>query len=142
MNAFPRSRRSPWVGAFVFAVAVAAWACLHAGAHPQASPRPSDLAYIGPGAGFAFLGSFLTLVAGFFLSLLSFLVWPFRMAWRLIRRRKGYAQARVRKIVFLGLDGLDPRLTERWMAEGKLPNLARLAASGSYSRLRTTFPSL
>src|SRR6202020_549096 len=39
-------------------------------------------------------------------------------------------------------DGLDPKLTERWMAEGKLPNLARLAAEGSYHRLRTTFPAL
>jgi predicted AlkP superfamily phosphohydrolase/phosphomutase len=46
------------------------------------------------------------------------------------------------KIIFLGLDGLDARLTERLMAEGKLPNLARLAAEGSYHRLRTTFPAL
>jgi len=99
-------------------------------------------AYIGPGAGFAFLGSFLTLVAGFFLSALSLVLWPFRVAWRAIRRRKGFRDAQVRRIIFLGLDGLDPRLTERWMAEGKLPNLARLAAEGSYTRLRTTFPAL
>jgi predicted AlkP superfamily phosphohydrolase/phosphomutase len=59
-----------------------------------------------------------------------------------VRRRKGYRHAWVKKIVFLGLDGLDPRLTERLMAEGKLPNLARLAAEGSYTRLRTTFPAL
>jgi len=97
---------------------------------------------VGPGAGFAFLGSFLTLVAGFFLSFFSLLLWPFRTAWRAVRRRKGYRHAWVKKIVFLGLDGLDPRLTERLMAEGKLPNLARLAAEGSYTRLRTTFPAL
>ena len=48
--------------------------------------------------------------------------------------------ARVKKVIFLGLDGLDPQLTERFMAEGKLPNLARLKEQGSYSRLRTTFP--
>jgi predicted AlkP superfamily phosphohydrolase/phosphomutase len=108
----------------------------------QPHDGPAQLAYIGPGAGFAFLGSFLTLVAGFFLSLFSFLVWPFRMAWRAVRRRKGFRHAQVKKIVFLGLDGLDPRLTERFMAEGKLPNLARLAAAGGYRRLRTTFPSL
>jgi len=101
-----------------------------------------ELAYIGPGAGFAFLGSFLTIIAGFFLSLVSFLSWPFRMAWRLLRRRKGFRNARVRKIIFLGLDGLDPRLTEKFMSEGKLPNLLRLKEQGSYSRLRTTFPSL
>jgi predicted AlkP superfamily phosphohydrolase/phosphomutase len=102
----------------------------------------AEWAYVGPGAGFAFLGSFLTLVAGFFLSFFSLLLWPFRTAWRAVRRRKGYRHARVKKIVFLGLDGLDPRLTERLMAEGKLPNLARLAAEGSYTRLRTTFPAL
>src|SRR4029077_19510749 len=37
---------------------------------------------------------------------------------------------------------LDPRLTERFMAEGKLPNLQRLQQQGSFHRLRTTFPSL
>jgi predicted AlkP superfamily phosphohydrolase/phosphomutase len=105
-------------------------------------PHSAQLAYVGPGAGFAFLGSFLSLIAGFFLSLLSLLAWPFRMAWRTLRRRRGYRRALTKKIVFLGLDGLDPRLTERLMDEGKLPNLARLRADGSYSRLRTTFPAL
>jgi len=100
------------------------------------------LAYIGPGAGFAFLGSFLTLVAGFFLSVFALLSWPFRLAWGAMRRRKGYRHARVERIIFLGLDGLDPRRTERMMAEGAMPNLARLAAQGSYHRLRTTFPAL
>jgi len=98
--------------------------------------------YIGPGAGFALLGSFLSLIAGLFLSALSLLLWPIRMARRLLARRKGFRNARVKKIIFIGLDGLDPRLTERFVAEGKMPNLARLAASGSYRRLRTTFPSL
>jgi predicted AlkP superfamily phosphohydrolase/phosphomutase len=101
-----------------------------------------QVAYIGPGAGFAFLGSFLTLAASFFLSLVSLLSWPFRMAWRLLRRRKGFRNARVRKIIFLGLDGLDPRLTERFMSEGKLPHLQQLKEQGAYSRLRTTYPSL
>ena len=124
-------------GAFELALALAALA--YAGLHPAHS---AQLAYVGPGAGFAFLGSFLTLAAGFFLSVFSLFSWPFRMAWRAVRRRNGYRRARVKKIIFLGLDGLDPRLTERLMAEGKLPNLARLAAGGSYTRLRTTFPAL
>jgi predicted AlkP superfamily phosphohydrolase/phosphomutase len=105
-------------------------------------PHSVQFAYIGPGAGFAFLGSFLTLVAGFLMSVFSFLFWPFRTAWRVIRRRKGFRNARVKKIIFLGLDGLDPQLTEQFIAEGKLPNLARLASEGSYHRLRTTFPAL
>jgi predicted AlkP superfamily phosphohydrolase/phosphomutase len=103
---------------------------------------PLLLAYIGPGAGFAFLGSFLTLVGGLVLGAVSVLVWPFRVLWRALRRRGSYARARVRKVVVLGLDGLDPIITERLMAEGRLPHLAALRASGSYRRLRTTFPAL
>lgn len=100
------------------------------------------VAYIGPGAGFAFAGSFLTLLWGLVVGLGSMLLWPFRMAWRVIRRRNGFSKAHVRRVIFLGLDGLDPRLTEKFLAEGKLPNLAKLRAEGSYHRLRTTFPAL
>jgi predicted AlkP superfamily phosphohydrolase/phosphomutase len=42
------------------------------------------------------------------------------------------------KVVILGFDGMDPRLMERWMAEGKLPNMAKLAARGSFTPLGTT----
>jgi predicted AlkP superfamily phosphohydrolase/phosphomutase len=101
-----------------------------------------QLAYIGPGAGFAFLGSFFTLIISLVLSVLSLLAWPFRMAWLLITRRRGFRKARVKKLIFLGLDGFDPGLAERFMAEGKLPNLRRLKEQGSYSKLRTTFPAL
>jgi predicted AlkP superfamily phosphohydrolase/phosphomutase len=100
------------------------------------------LAYIGPGAGFVFLESFFTLVVSILASLLSIFLWPFRMLLRIARRRRGFGAARIRKLIFLGLDGLDPELTERFMAEGKLPNLARLREQGSYRRLRTTFPAL
>lgn len=99
-------------------------------------------AYIGPGAGFAFLGSFLTLVLSVLATIASLLLWPFRMVRMMIRRKRGMRAARVKKLIFLGLDGLDPELTERWMGEGKLPNLARLREQGSYQRLRTTCPAL
>mgnify|MGYP005848355195 CR=1 FL=1 len=102
----------------------------------------SKLAYIGPGAGFAFLGSFLTLLWALVVSAGTLLTWPARLAWKAVRRRKGWRNARIKKLIFLGLDGFDPRLTEKLMAEGKLPNLARLRERGSYRRLRTTFPSL
>jgi predicted AlkP superfamily phosphohydrolase/phosphomutase len=42
------------------------------------------------------------------------------------------------KIVILGFDGMDPELTERWMAEGQLPHLARLATQGGFYRLETS----
>jgi hypothetical protein len=85
------------------------------------------IAYVGPGAGFALLGSFLTIVIAFLLSAFSMLIWPFRAAWRLAASRLfRRGKPKIRKLIFLGLDGLDPRLTERFMAEGKLPHLQKL----------------
>jgi predicted AlkP superfamily phosphohydrolase/phosphomutase len=111
-------------------------------AYVQPPDNHQVLAYVGPGAGFAFLGSFLSLLAGLMLSIVSLLTWPFRLLRQSLRRRQGFKKAHIRKLIFVGLDGLDPKLTERFMAEGKLPNLTRLRESGGYSRLRTTFPSL
>src|ERR1700691_3982133 len=99
-------------------------------------------AYVGPGAGFAFLGSFLTLLLSLLAGLASLLLWPFRMLRGLLRRGRGMRAAHVKKLIFLGLDGLDPEFTEKLMAEGKLPNLTRLKEQGSYRRLRTTLPAL
>jgi predicted AlkP superfamily phosphohydrolase/phosphomutase len=108
----------------------------------RTSQDPISYSYVGPGTGFAFLGSFVTVITGFLLSVASLLFWPFRVFRAAVRRRRGFRHARVRKLIFLGLDGLDHRLTERYLAEGKLPNLALLKQQGSFHALRTTFPSL
>jgi len=42
------------------------------------------------------------------------------------------------KMVIIGFDGMDPHLLEKWMAEGKLPNIAALAKRGGFSPLQTT----
>jgi len=42
------------------------------------------------------------------------------------------------KLVVLGFDGMDPHLLERWMNEGKLPNIAKLAHRGGFYPLQTT----
>lgn len=44
------------------------------------------------------------------------------------------------KVVVLGFDGADAGLVERWMNEGKLPNLDRLRKQGTFSPLRPTNP--
>jgi len=44
------------------------------------------------------------------------------------------------QVVVLGFDGADPNLLSKWMAEGKLPNLARLARTGTFRPLQTTNP--
>ncbi|MGA8599577.1 MAG: alkaline phosphatase family protein [Bryobacteraceae bacterium] len=99
-------------------------------------------AYIGPGAGFAFLGSFFTILFSLVASCISLLLWPFRMVWLTVRGNSSFRKAKIRKLIFLGLDGFDPDLAEQFMAEGKLPNLARLKFEGDYRRLRTTSPPL
>lgn len=104
-------------------------------------PTPSH-AYAGPGAGFAVLSSFWTLFIAFLYSVYAFLTWPFRHLLRLVRRRKSLANAQIKRAVILGFDGMDPELAERFIQEGKLPNLARLREQGTFRKLRTTFPAI
>ncbi len=44
------------------------------------------------------------------------------------------------RVVVLGFDGADAGLVERYLAEGKLPNLERLRREGTYAPLATTNP--
>jgi predicted AlkP superfamily phosphohydrolase/phosphomutase/tetratricopeptide (TPR) repeat protein len=46
------------------------------------------------------------------------------------------------RVMVLGLDGLDPQTVDLLMAEGKLPNFARLRQEGAYGRLETSRPIL
>lgn len=47
----------------------------------------------------------------------------------------------VKKVIVIGLDGLEPKIVEPMLNAGELPNLARLRDLGGYSRVRTTFPA-
>ncbi|MCK5377732.1 MAG: alkaline phosphatase family protein, partial [Acidobacteria bacterium] len=105
-----------------------------------ASPRVAD-AYIGPGAGFAVLGSFAVLFVTMLVAGVSILAWPFRMLWRMVRRRTK-SKPLVKRLIVVGFDGQEPRITERMMAEGRLPNFSKLAEQGCYSKLQSTFPSI
>ncbi|MEE8378213.1 MAG: alkaline phosphatase family protein [Candidatus Aminicenantaceae bacterium] len=99
-------------------------------------------AYVGPGAGFAFLSSFLVLIVTFFLAIFTFLSWPFRFFFHLIRGQKAYKKSLIDRLVIVGLDGMDPVLAEKFMAEGKLPNFSELRKTGCYAPLETTIPSI
>lgn len=46
------------------------------------------------------------------------------------------------RTIVLGFDGMDPNLTEQWMAQGLLPHFSQLAKQGHYQRLATTNPAL
>lgn len=98
-------------------------------------------AYIGPGAGFAFLGSGSVLILALVLFLVTLLLLPFRVLMQQIRSFKR-GKSKFKRVVIVGLDGLDPKITERMLDEGRLPNLAALREQGSYSRLGTTLPAL
>jgi len=43
-----------------------------------------------------------------------------------------------KKLVILGFDGMDPHLLKKWMDEGKLPNISKLAQGGGMFPLQTT----
>src|SRR6266498_5630225 len=51
------------------------------------------------------------------------------------------ATASQQKVIVLGFDGVDARYTQKWMDEGKLPNLAKLRDSGTFRPLRPTIPA-
>jgi predicted AlkP superfamily phosphohydrolase/phosphomutase len=102
---------------------------------------PPAAAYIGPGAGFALVSSFLVVFTTVIIAIAVLLIWPFRASWRYFRFY-GKANPKIKRLIVLGLDGQEPKLTDRWMAEGKLPNFQRLAEQGCYHRLATTFPSI
>ena len=46
-----------------------------------------------------------------------------------------------KKVIVIGLDGLEPSIVEAMLDRGELPNLARIQQTGFYSRLRTTYPA-
>jgi predicted AlkP superfamily phosphohydrolase/phosphomutase len=103
---------------------------------------PVAEAYIGPGAGFAFLSSFLFLALSFLLAIFSLLAWPFRLLARTVVRRRSKPRGNIDRVVIVGLDGLDPGLTEQFMAEGKLPHFQRLREMGTFTPLATSYPSI
>jgi predicted AlkP superfamily phosphohydrolase/phosphomutase len=104
-------------------------------------PSPAH-AYIGPGAGIAVGGSIFAVLAALFSAVLILFTWPLRLVLRLLLRRHPPARARFKRVVILGLDGLDHGLTEKLLEEGKLPNLAALRDQGCFRPLASTLPPI
>ena len=105
-----------------------------------ATPEPVA-AYVGPGAGFVFVTSFLVFAVSLLIALFSVLLWPFRAGLRFLRRAH-LPKPKIRRLIVVGFDGQDPKLTDRFMAAGKLPNFQSLAAEGCYHPLQSTCPSV
>jgi predicted AlkP superfamily phosphohydrolase/phosphomutase len=98
--------------------------------------------YVGPGAGFGILTSFVVFLNALLLSLLSLLIWPVRILVRLLRRIRLPLKPRARRVVILGLDGFSPRLASELIDRGNLENLAALSREGTMTELRTTCPGI
>lgn len=105
------------------------------------APAPVQ-AYFGPGAGFALAGSFFAVFLAVCSAVLLVVTWPVRLIWRSLFGWRALARSRVRRVVILGLDGLDHTLTARWLDEGKLPNLAALRDQGCFKPLASTLPPI
>ncbi len=104
-------------------------------------PAPA-LAYIGPGAGFALGGSILFGLAGIIVAIGAVLLWPIRTVIRALRSRRRLSKARARRVIVLGLDGLDPGLVKEGLREGRLPNFRRLKDRGGFRPLATVWPAM
>jgi predicted AlkP superfamily phosphohydrolase/phosphomutase len=105
------------------------------------APSPA-FAYIGPGAGLALAGPLFAVFAAFVSALMLLLIWPLRMAWRALFWWRRPPQGRFKRVVILGLDGLDYGMTQRMLAEGGLPNMEALRKQGCFKPLATTLPSI
>ncbi len=101
------------------------------------------ISYIGPGAGFAFIGSFLILLSALALVLIALISWPFRAFLSLLfRKNKKRKKTSVRRIIILGLDGMDYGRTEKLIRQGRLPFFQQLQKDGSFLPLKSTCPPI
>lgn len=117
--------------------------------------------YVDPGSGYV-VQSVIPMILGIISTILGSLLFFFRRFFRFFKKKKlifglvflvllgiiGYmvstkqtSQTVVKKrVVVLAFDGMDPMLTKRFMNEGKLPNLKKIADTGDFLPLATTVP--
>ena len=77
------------------------------------------------------------------IAFLTLLTYPFRLLFgRIFSRTKKRRKTGVKRVIVLGLDGMDPRRIDRLMKDGRLPNFSRLAQTGCYSRIESSIPPI
>ena len=100
-------------------------------------------AYVGPGAGFAFAGSFFFIFIAFFLAFFNFVTFPIRALIKFLRRHKTLKRAKFKRVVIVGFDGMDYNLMRRFQEDGvDLPNFAALEKEGTFAPLWSTEPPI
>jgi predicted AlkP superfamily phosphohydrolase/phosphomutase len=101
-------------------------------------------AYVGPGAGFAFVGSFLFVFVAFFLAAVNFLTFPVRALIRFLRRLGSRKKALFKRVIIVGFDGMDYRLLSKSIQAHpeQFPHFTKLAETGSFRPLWSTEPPI
>ncbi len=113
--------------------------------------------YIDPGSGFIFGQGLLSSAWVMALGLFGIFLFIFKFLFRFLRKflfifvvialilAAGgllmHKNSPKKKVIIIGIDAMDPNITEKLIQEGRLPNFSYLKASGTYSRLSTTNPS-
>jgi predicted AlkP superfamily phosphohydrolase/phosphomutase len=112
--------------------------------------------YVDPGSGFIFVqntsflwGVILGLLGTlfflfrFFLGFFKKFLWVFFIlcAIFIIGGIIMHKDRQNNKVIILGVDAMDPHITEQLIQQGRLPNFSYLKTIGSYSPLSTTIPS-
>ena len=95
-----------------------------------------------PGPGSALAGSFFAVFAAVLSAIFTILTWPLRLLSRTLFGWRALRLSRVKRVVILGLDGMDHGLTEKMLLAGKLPNLAALRDEGCFRPLGSTVPPI
>ena len=99
--------------------------------------------YVGPGAGFAFVGSFFFIFAAFFLAVFNFLTFPVRALLRFIKRARIMKKAKFKRVLLIGFDGMDYNLFNQFRKQGQtFPHFDKLAKEGTFSPLWSTEPPI
>jgi len=103
----------------------------------------SLFSYVGPGAGFAFAGSFLFIFIAFFLAIFNFLTFPIRAFIQFLKRIKTLKNAKYKRVIVIGFDGMDYNQFKKFQKEGKeFPNFEKLEKEGTFSPLLSTEPPI
>lgn len=90
--------------------------------------------YVDPGTGFVYAQN-TSILWGIILASLGFLLFWFKFLFSLFKKFFRWI------IIVLGIDAMDPKITEELMQRGLLPNFNILKSKGSFSSLKTTTPA-
>lgn len=112
--------------------------------------------YVDPGTGFVFVQN-TSFLWGIILGLIGTLFFFFRLFFKFFKKFIWiliillavlivggvimHKPVSSKKVIVLGIDAMDPKITEQLMLEGRLPNLSYLKIVGAYSHLKTTIPA-